>query len=294
VVETDLKPPEARREEVEARKSLEITEEEKTEKEKEVLSAAGRRYTLKKKGMMGLQYGFGYSYYTTEKLDSGLGYYEHEQVHSMTHTITVDFAVRWQPFKSGGEWPTTILSGNITTNSGQSPYSINVDDELSTGSGFWSFSAGASLSKTIDPVVAFGSLSYSHSLEARGLNQHLGSYVLNKVKPGDSISYSMGIGYALSYDVSMTMAFSQSYDFGTEYYFEGDRISKGATSSSSNFSIGTGWRINPKTTIFINVGIGLTDNDSDFSVSFRVPFDFKPHFPDLHLWKRNNSNVLSS
>jgi len=223
--------------------------------------------------MMGLQYGFGYSYYTTEKLDVGLGYYEHEQVHSMTHTITVDFAVldnlttstsipfvykydkvgtsgatdvtdvgdvslgvRWQPFKSGGEWPTTILSGNITTNSGQSPYSINVDDELSTGSGLWSFSAGASLSKTIDPVVAFGSLSYSHSLEARGLNQHHDTLVLNKVKPGDSIGFSMGIGYALSYDVSMTMAFSQSYDFGTEYYFQHDITSKGATSSSSKMS----------------------------------------------------------
>ncbi len=308
------KEAEARRKEAEARERLEVTEEEKAEKEKEVLSAAGRRYTLGKKGMMGVEYNFGYSYYTTDRLEFGEAGLDvqHQKVHSLTHTIVADYAfldnltatgslpfvykyenvgaseskdvsdvgdislgLRWQPFKIGGKWPTTILSAGISTDTGQSPYDINIGDELSTGSGFWSCSAGASLSKTIDPVVAFGSLSYSHNFDASDLNQHHGTLLLKKVEPGDSIGFSMGIGYALSYDVSLTMGFSQSYGFETEYYYKGGITRKSAASTTSSFSIGTGWRINPKTTIFINVGTGLTDDASDFFLSFRLPFDFE-------------------
>lgn len=304
---------EALKKEAEARKRLEVTEEEKAEKEKEVLTAAGRRYVLKKEGTLGVEYNFGYSYYTTDRLEFGESFLDvkHEKLHSLTNTIVVDYAfldnltvtgslpfvykyekvgasdskdvsdvgdisfgLKWQPFKSGGKWPTTILSANISTDTGQSPYDINTDDELSTGSGYWSCSVGASFSKPIDPVVAFGSLSYSHNFDATGLNQHHGTLVLKKVDPGDSIGFSMGVGYALSYDVSLTMSFSQSYSFETEYYYKNGPTRKSAASTTSSFSIGTSWRVNPKTTIYINVGAGLTDDASDFFLSFRLPFDF--------------------
>lgn len=307
------KEAEARRKETEARERLEVTEEEKAEKDKEVLSAAGRRYTLGKTGRLELEYNFGYNYYTTDRLEFGEKLHvTHEKLHVLTNTIVVDYAfldnltftgslpfvykyekvgasgskdvsdvgdisfgLRWQPFKSGGRWPTTILSAGISADTGQSPYDINIDEELSTGSGFWSCSAGASFSKAIDPVVAFGSLSYSHNFDASGLNQHYDTLTLKKVEPGDCIGFSMGIGYALSYDVSLTFSFTQSYSLEKEYYFESGQTSKSAAYMTSIFSIGTGWRVSPKTTIFINAGIGLTDDDPDFLLSFRLPFDFE-------------------
>ena len=308
------KEAEARRKEAEARERLKVTEEEKAEKEEEVLSAAGRRYTLLKEGTMAVEYNFGYSYYTTDRLEFGESFLdvEHEKLHCLTNTIVVDYAfldnltftgsipfvykyekvgasdseevsdmgdisfgLRWQPFKSGGRWPTTILSAGISTDSGQSPYDINIGDELSTGSGYWSCYAGASLSKAIDPVVAFGSLGYSHNFDATGLHQHHGALVLKEVDPGDSIDFSMGIGYALSYDVSLTFSFSQSYNLEREYSFKGGQNSESAAYMTSIFSIGTGWRVSPKTTIYINAGAGLTDDDPDFLFTFRLPFDFE-------------------
>ena len=49
-----------------ARKSLEITEEEKTDKEKDVLEAVGREYTLSQKGTLSLDYSLNYAYSPAE------------------------------------------------------------------------------------------------------------------------------------------------------------------------------------------------------------------------------------
>jgi preprotein translocase subunit SecG len=303
------KEAEVRRKEAGAREKLAVTEEEKTAKEAEILTAADRRYTLRRSGTVGLDYNFGYSYYSVDRIAPFD--IEHEKKHALTHTISVDYAFydnltftgalpfvykyenvgvtdskevsdvgdisfgfRWQPFKSGGEWPATILSGSVGTPTGASPYAIDTDRELSTGSGFWSFTGGASASKTLDPVVAFGGLSYTYILGASGLSYKYSTAVLEKVEPGASIGFNMGLGYALSYNVSLNLGFSQSYTLGSTYYFEnGSKIST-AASMSSSFSIGTGWRINPKTTVSIGASIGLTNNDPDFSLSFRLPFNF--------------------
>jgi hypothetical protein len=301
-----------RRKEARARERLKVTEEEKAEKEKEVLSAAGRRYVLLKRRTLEVEYNFRYSYYSTDRMMFEPIDIVHEKEHILTNTIVADYAfrdnltftgalpfvykyekvgasdsndvsdvgdisfgLRWQPFKSGGKWPTTILYGNISTDTGQSPYDINSYGELSTGSGFWSFTGGASFSKALDPVVAFGNLSYSYNSEVTDLNYKLGGKVLKKVEPGNDIGFSMGIGYALSYDVSITLKFMQNYRLETKYHYKDGLRAKSSAYMSSIFAIGTGWRINPKTTIFINVGTGLTDNASDFFLSFRLPFDFE-------------------
>jgi hypothetical protein len=305
------KEAEDRRKEAEARKRLEVTEEEKAEKEKEVLSAAGRRYMLKKRRTLEVEYNFRYSYYSTDRMMFEPLDIEHEKEHILDNTIVVEYAfrdnltftgglpfiykyekvgasdskdvsdvgdiffgLRWQPFKSGGGWPTTILYANISTDTGQSPYDINIDNELSTGSGFWSFTGGASFSKAVDPVVAFGSLSFSYNSDVTSLHNKLGGRVLKKVEPGNDIGFSMGIGYALSYDVSLTLKFMQNYRLETEYHYKDGLRAKNSAYMTSVFDIGAGWRINPKTTMYIDVGIGLTNDDPDFYLSFRLPFDF--------------------
>jgi len=52
------------RNENEARKKLEVPEEEKSKSVEDILSAAGRQYTLLKKGTIGLEYQLDYSYYS--------------------------------------------------------------------------------------------------------------------------------------------------------------------------------------------------------------------------------------
>jgi hypothetical protein len=300
------------REEREARKKLEVTAEEKKATEKEILSAAGREYVLLKKNTLGVEYNFSYAYYSYDVLREVTSI-EHHSNHNLTNALYLEYAlfnnltfntnlpfvykydrsgtseakdvndlgdvsagVQWQPFKSSGTLPSFIFQGTFTLPSGRSPYKINPDTELDTGLGYYSAGAGVTLSHTIDPIVAFGSLSYNYNFDVGSLDQNYsGGRVLTAVDPGDTITLGLGIGYALSYKVSLNISYQYAYHFATKYHWGNAGTTNSAAYASSIFSVGTGWRISPKRSIYLKVGIGLTNDDPDFLFSIRVPFQFE-------------------
>jgi hypothetical protein len=86
--------------ETKARKSLEVTEEEKVEKEKEVLEAVGREYSLSPKGTLSLDYSLSYQYVPSEtftiaeqataatlELDA-----QRQANHTVTHSIYTSYS----------------------------------------------------------------------------------------------------------------------------------------------------------------------------------------------------------
>lgn len=306
----------------EARKKLEAPAEEKIESVEDILSAAGRQYSLLRKGTVGLSYTFGYSYFSGDAIDESTVVLRRVN-HNINNTISIEYAlfnnltlssnipfiykynkvgttealdtnnlgdinlgIAWQPFKAGGSIPATIVSFGVSLPTGTSPYEINYEDELSTGAGYYGLSLGVSLSKVIDPLVAFGSLNYSYGLPETGLSQIIyedatnpsSKIYLTEVKPGGSMGLAFGFGYALSYQASMNISAQFSYSFGGEYTNEGTAsaktTSKTGSSLSSSLSIGTGWRITAVRSLYASVGIGLTNNDSDVSVSLKFPFEF--------------------
>lgn len=306
-------------EENDIRRRLETTEDEKNSTDESILSSAGRDYTLMKPGSIGLELNLAYTgdaydsvtssssavsvnhnaYHT---LTSGF-YIEYPIEENFTTTFTIPFVYKYnsqtnrntakdvsdigdvsfgcqfQPVKSGGGFPSLILSGTLSCPSGRSPYKIDTTREISTGSGGYSVSLGCNLSKSVDPVVAFGGVQVGHPLDISGLNFKSGSQgekgiYLQGVKPGDIFSFSMGIGYSLSYNVNLTLGYQYSYQTKTRYDWVGldDIQSEGSISSLLN--IGTGWNLSPRKSVNIKVGIGLTANDPAFSVSVRVPFTY--------------------
>jgi hypothetical protein len=306
-------------EENDIRRRLETTEEEKNSADESILSAAGRDYTLMKPGSMGLELNLAYTgdaYDSVTSSSSAVSvnhnayhtvtsgfYIEYPIEENFTTTINIPFVYKYnsqtnrstakdvsdigdvsfgcqlQPVKSGGGFPSLILSGALSCPSGRSPYKIDTTREISTGSGGYSVSLGCNLSKSVDPVVAFGGVQVGHSFDISGLNFKSGSQgetgtYLQGVKPGDTFSFSMGIGYSLSYKVNLTLGYQYSYQTKTRYDWVGldDIQSEGSISSVLN--IGTGWNLSPRKSMNIKVGIGLTANDPAFSVSVRVPFTY--------------------
>ena len=79
----------------------------------------------------------------------------------------VSLGLAYQPFKSGGDWPTTTLTMGAILPTGRSPYEINRDTDLPTGGGLYGVSLGVNMSKSIDPAMAFGSISCSLPSQAR-------------------------------------------------------------------------------------------------------------------------------
>jgi hypothetical protein len=72
------------------------------------------------------------------------------------------------------------------------------------------------------------------------------------------------------------MSYQYSYQSKTQYDVQGsvgDISTDG--SISSVFSVGTGWTVTPKNSVNVRLGIGLTNNDPDFSLLVRVPLTYE-------------------
>lgn len=302
------------REEADVRNKLEATVDEKTDQEKEILTAAGQDYSLAREGNLELTYGFIYAYNATDILESlDPSVVDHSSNHNITNNVGIKYALFdnlslntnipfvyksdqrstsnernatdigdisfggiWQPKKSDGRSLTMMYNSSIVIPSGASPFKIDPDTALSTGSGFYSISAGFSASKSLDPVFVFGSGSIYYPLNASDLSQRRpNNRILTKVAPGKTLGLSLGMAYALSYTVSINTSVSFSYATKYKYYWENESSSTSGESTSAVLNIGSGWRISPQKTISTSLGIGLTNSASDFTFSFSIPFDFK-------------------
>lgn len=197
------------------------------------------------------------------------------QRHLQTYGVgDVSFTTRWQPMPYVPGKISTTLFASFTTKTGTSPYTIDVQRELSTGSGYYSIAGGASVSKVLDPVVIYGSGSLSYNFPVKGLNQVRGARLLQEVDPGAGISGSMGFSYSLSYDISLSASVQLGYSNQTTLKFS-DGSEAVATSSMSavmNFSLGT--RVSEKTIVNTNVGFGLTPDSPDVSIGVSLPINF--------------------
>ncbi|BBO68039.1 hypothetical protein DSCA_19690 [Desulfosarcina alkanivorans] len=298
------------REQQEVRRRLEITDEEKKAQEKEILQAAGREYTTMKKDTLGLEYNFNYQYYSYDIISQATEverhanhnltnsmYIEYAFLDNLTWNLNMPFVYKWdktgtdqsisttelddistglqyQPLRSKEGWPVVILLGRVTFPTGQSPYEININEELATGNGYYSAFGGLSLSKTIDPVIAFGNIGYTYNFKDESLSQRRNGLELTGISPGDSISGSVGMGFSLSYNVSMNFSYQYSYQMNTQYTWREIPKTDSGSRTSSLFYIGAGFRLSQKYSINLKVGIGLTDEDPDFVVGFRIPFQF--------------------
>ena len=185
----------------------------------------------------------------------------------------VSFTTRWQPLPYTPGKISTTLFGSLTTKTGVSPYEIDVQRELSTGSGYYTLSGGASASKVLDPVVIYGSASLSYNIKETGLNQVRGGRLLTSVDPGFGLSTSMGFSYSLSYDISLSASVQLSYSDQTTLHFSdgSQAVAQDQMSGFLSFSLGT--RVSEQTIVNTNVGIGLTEDAPDFSVGVSLPLN---------------------
>jgi hypothetical protein len=293
----------------EVRQALSQTDEEKKEKEENILNAAGRQYTLMKSGKIGFEYQFIYSHFRYDSLKEAnviehnsnhniknvfiLEYpyldnltlgstipfiYEYDQIGSEGEKDTTDFGdatfyFNYQPMKTGGNIPSLILNAYVTCPSGRSPYEINPEEDLATGSGGYSATLSVNGSKSLDPVLVYGTLSYRFNFPIDNLDYKLTPYTMEKVEPGDTIGLSMGFGFALSYKTSMTIGYSYSYTLKTKRYFKEIEPITYPTSTSASLSIGTSWRFSDKRRMNVTISSGLS-NSGNHSVSFAIPMEF--------------------
>jgi hypothetical protein len=152
---------------------------------------------------------------------------------------------------------------------------LTVPEELPTGNGVWGVSTGVSVLKTLDPAIVFANLGYTHNFE--GSFSDISSDAENNpgsINLGDSIRFGFGTAFALNPRFSLSISYSHQHAFDSKRAFDGEPrgtiIGSGATSGSVN--LGATYAVSDTTSIVSNVGIGMTDDAPDITLTFRLPF----------------------
>ncbi|MEP6220879.1 transporter, partial [Marinobacter sp.] len=186
----------------------------------------------------------------------------------------ISATARWQPFAYvPGKMSTTVF-GTFTTKTGVSPYEIDIDEQLSTGSGYYSVAGGVSFSKVLDPVVVFGSTSATYNLPETDLQQVRGARVLQELEPGFGLSGSAGFAYSLSYDISLSISAQLSYSDQTTLTFSDGTQAVAQDQMTGFLSMSLGTRVSDTTIVNTSLGIGLTEDAPDFSLGVSLPIKF--------------------
>jgi len=187
----------------------------------------------------------------------------------------LSLGARWQPSEVKRDEVSYTLTGAARIATGTSPFKVDVDKGLATGSGINSFTIGANMTKIVDPVALFASVNAGYGLKVKHLNQQLYGATLREVKPGASFGFGLGFAYALSYKITTSFSFQEMISARSTLTLQDARdvLSKAQTQTQAAgiLSIGAGYRINPKTTVNVTVGAGLTAAAPNLSVTVSLP-----------------------
>jgi hypothetical protein len=193
----------------------------------------------------------------------------------------ISLGARYQPFVQNPAGPTFTLTSTLSLPTGRSPYDQIVGQNTSTGNGFASANVGVNASQVFDPVVLYGSLGFGASKSVTNLHQYnpADGSILTSLRPGKTISFGAGFTYALSYNVSTSVSFQENVTTASRITIvdaNNDPVTARSTSMQTGavMNFGLGLRLNPKTTINLTAGVGLTVDSPDFTLGLNMPLNF--------------------
>jgi hypothetical protein len=120
--------------------------------------------------------------------------------------------------------------------------------------------------------VFFGNLSYLYNVERHNVYENIllaGRQYLGNVKMGNEADISIGMGMALNDKASLSIGYDQTF-IGTTY--ESNQKVPGSTKIwLGSLLIGGSYRFNEKRTLNFTLGVGVTRDTPDATVTVRVP-----------------------
>jgi hypothetical protein len=187
---------------------------------------------------------------------------------------------RYQPLVQTPTGPTFTVTGSLSLPTGRSPFDQVIGQNLSTGNGYLAGTVGLNASQVFDPVALFGSVSMTLGKNVDHLHQYNSAdgSVLTGISPGKSIGFGAGFTYALSYNISTSVSLQETVTTSSHITYVdinnavGNRPTTMQVAAILNFGLGI--RLNPKTTVNLSAGIGMTTDSPDFSLGLNVPLTF--------------------
>jgi hypothetical protein len=121
-------------------------------------------------------------------------------------------------------------------------------------------------------VVFFGNVSYLHNFPRHDVSRTVlggGKEPLGTVKVGDIVDVSVGMGLALNDKASFSIGYDQAMVGLTRQ--NGQKVPGTARSVLGTLLIGGSYRFDEKRTLNFALGVGVTRDTPDATVTVRVP-----------------------
>jgi hypothetical protein len=182
----------------------------------------------------------------------------------------VEGAILLHLIREKGARPDVIASVKVKSRTGKAPYGLETETvrgytipkELPLGSGHWAVEPGFTFMKTAEPAVLFANISYFYHIK-RDVGHGIGT-----VDPSDSINYGLGVAYALSEKVALSTTFEQKFFNKTKI----NGVKQAGTDiTTASLLFGASYAYDPKRSLSLTIGIGLTPDSPDVQVNLRMP-----------------------
>ncbi len=200
----------------------------------------------------------------------------------------VELSLRHQLNDGGPDKPYYVGGLRLKTRTGRDPFEVVTDCvrrcvgenatgtglplDLPTGSGFYGLQPSLTWLYPTDPAVLFGSISYLHNFQRKNLSRRVlnGEWeALGTIKPGGVIGFNFGVGLALNEKASISFGYDHSSIARTKQ--NGVPAPGSVRTQLGTLLVGFSYRLNPKRTVNVSVGAGLTRDTPDVSLLLRVP-----------------------
>jgi hypothetical protein len=177
-----------------------------------------------------------------------------EQKLDATGVGDVSGSLRYQVWRESRSIPDIVVELNGLSNTGDDLRWVG--DDVSLGTGAWEMGVGVNVVKTLDPVVFFGRIGYTHRFGDLG----------------DVFSLSVGTGFSLNDRVSFNMQVLGDFVDRAEV----DEATLADNSSLEIISLQFAVTILVSKRLFVEpvVNFGLSEDATDVVVGINMPFQF--------------------
>jgi hypothetical protein len=202
----------------------------------------------------------------------------------------VNFGLYYQILKETNNIPDVVGSLRVKAPTGTSPFGLKVvqlepdntnlvaPSKLPTGTGFWNVTAGLSVLKTYDPVVLFGSLSYTYNIARsfEDISSIAGQTQPATVKLGDIFQLGAGVALAFSDKDSASISYTLALQPASKTKAPGGDYVKvpGSETTAAVMNFGLNHVVNKHLTINGSVSIGMTPDAPNYVIGVRFPYTF--------------------
>lgn len=188
-----------------------------------------------------------------------------EEMHNGTGLGDIEIGLTRQLLWEGDAVPDLLASVRWKTPTGDSVFDVEPGD-LAVGSGFHAVSGTLTAVKSREPLVFFGSLSYTGNLPdtKAGLD----------INPGDTVGLTLGSILAAGPGTSLSFALDQTFSQATEV---NGRDLPGSDGVSAMLKVGASAVLpfsSSRSLLSVTAGVGVTDDAPDLRLVASLPYRF--------------------